>query len=308
VKQFDGMRISRDRPSRSIELGIPDYIAGIHAKFVPAGYPARLTPVTSQDTINALHPAENEEQRLLVKDKPYLSALAAMIWYMTTICPVICYPVTALCQIMHDPIIEGWTVLIDLISYAFHSRFYCLRYCANPDNIPSEFDGTPAQWSAFRKNFLLHGYVDASWKIPSIAGWIYLMFGGPIDWSTKLIKVICHSAAEAEMSAASILCKSLSYFRQLCSDCGIDIDGPIPIFIDNTAAIDITGKMGSSKRTQHFLRWQFYVRYMVQHLYTRLIYIGTKRQIADALTKIIDATLFYSFRKHLMHKSSNTFR
>jgi hypothetical protein len=201
---------------------------------------------------------------------------------------------------MHDPPPEAWDVLLNVISYSYHSRFKCITYRAKPTNIPAEFDGTDDQWKAFRNSFLFHGYVDGSWKIPSVSGFAVLVFDAPIDWSTKLIKVICHSAAETEISAGSLLCKKLTYCRQLCADLGIKIDGPIPVFIDNSAALDITGKLGVSKRTAHFLRWQHYLRWMVQHHYVRLIFVVSKRQLADALTKIVDRTMFFIFRDHML--------
>ena len=153
---------------------------------------------------------------------------------------------------------------------------------------------------AFDSIDFAHAYVDGSWKIPSIAGFVFSMFGGTIDWSTQLVKVICHSSAETEVAAGSLLCKKLAYYRSLSRDLKMLIDGAIPVFIDSTAAMDITSKLGVSKRTQHFLRWQHYLRWMVQHLYVRLIFVSTKRQMSDALTKVVDKTLFLIFRSYVM--------
>ena len=119
---------------------------------------------------------------------------------------------------------------------------------------------------------------------------------GPLVWSTKLVKVICHSSAEAEICAGSLLSKDNMYLRQLLGAMGINILGAVPTFIDSTAAMDITGRLGVSKRTAHFLRWQHYMRWCVSHNFIRLIFVSTKRQLADALTKMVDKTLFLQFR------------
>ena len=97
-----------------------------------------------------------------------------------------------------------------------------------------------------------------------------------------------------------MLSKRLVYIRLLSGFLGVQIPAPIPVFIDSTAAMDITGKLGTSKRTAHFLRWQHYLRWMVQHQYVRLIFVSTKKQMADALTKIVDRTCFFIFRDYVL--------
>ena len=300
AKTFNGITITRDRVANTIAFSLPDYVKGIFTRFVPEGHPVRLVPVDSQDTINALTVAANDSERAAMKDKPYLAALASMIWYMCALGVDICYPVMALCQLMHDPSPDAWNVLVNLIAYSYSTRFMSIVLHGKPAKMPSEYDGTKEQLASLVASFHLHGFVDGSWKIPSVAGMLVMMFGGPIDWSTKLIKVICHSSAETEVSAGSMLSKRLVYIRLLSGFLGVQIPAPIPVFIDSTAAIDITGKLGTSKRTAHFLRWQHYLRWMVQHQYVRLIFVGTKKQLADALTKIVDRTCFFIFRDYVL--------
>ena len=300
VKHFNGVTINRDRTNGTLSISNPGFITGIYEKYVPSGHPQRSTPCDSQETMNSLSLATTEAEKLAASVYPFLAALASLIWYMCSGRPDICFMVSALCQFMHSPSVGCWTVLVDLISYCYHSRGLCITYNAKPTFIPKEFDGTDEQWKVFRSNYLAHAYVDGSWKIPSIAGFVFSMFGGTIDWSTQLVKVICHSSAETEVAAGSLLCKKLAYYRSLSRDLKMLIDGAIPVFIDSTAAMDITSKLGVSKRTQHFLRWQHYLRWMVQHLYVRLIFVSTKRQMSDALTKVVDKTLFLIFRSYVM--------
>jgi hypothetical protein len=300
AKIFNGVTITRDRIANTISFSLPDYVKGIFSRFVPEGHPVRLVPVESQDTLNSLTVAANDSERAAMKDKPYLAALASMIWYMCALGVDICYPVTALCQLMHDPSPDAWVVLVNLIAYAYSTRFMSITLHGKPTKMPSEYGGTKEQLASLDTSFHLHGFVDGSWKIPSVAGMLVMMFGGPIDWSTKLIKVICHSSAETEVSAGSMLSKRLVYIRLVSGFLGVRIPAPIPVFIDSTAAIDITGKLGTSKRTAHFLRWQHYLRWMVQHQYVRLIFVGTKKQMADALTKIVDRTCFFIFRDYVL--------
>ena len=294
IKTFVGFCF--ERSSSEISISLPHHIAGIYEDFAPSGTAPTSMPAASQDALNGVRLAADDNEREKMKPLRYLAAVASMLYYVLGIRPDCVVVIVALCQVAHDPAPTAWDVLLGLISYCYHTRSAKIVYRRNPKNIPKEFDGSDDEWKLFKNNFLFHNWVDGSWKIPSVAGHLTMMCDGPLDWGSKLIKVTCHSSAETEISAGSIVCKNSMYLRQLTTAMGLRIIGAIPTFIDNTAAIDITGKMGTSKRTAHFLRWQHYLRWCVAHHYVRLIYVSTKRQLADALTKVIDKTLFLQFR------------
>jgi glycerol kinase len=46
-------------------------------------------------------------------------------------------------------------------------------------------------------------------------GHVIMMGGAAVDWMTKLIKVICHSSAEAEVSAGCKAAKRMQFIRAL---------------------------------------------------------------------------------------------
>ena len=64
------------------------------------------------------------------------------------------------------------------------------------------------------------------------------------------------------------------------------------LLIDNTAADELTKKFCVTPKTAHFLRWQHYLRYLVTHQYARIIFVSTKDQLADILTKVVDISTF----------------
>ena len=82
-------------------------------------------------------------------------------------------------------------------------------------------------------------------------------------------------------------------------DVGRPFKGKFIILIDNSAALDLTAKLGVATRTAHFLRWQHYLRWLVLHGYVRLIFVGTKDQLADLFTKVLDISTFTRFIKVL---------
>ena len=49
-------------------------------------------------------------------------------------------------------------------------------------------------------------------------GWVVFMFGAAVDWSTKLVKVICHSSAEAEVAAGCFCGKRCMFVRSYLNE------------------------------------------------------------------------------------------
>jgi hypothetical protein len=144
----------------------------------------------------------------------------------------------------------------------------------------------------FNRMFGLHLFSDASWLLRSPAGFIIMLANGPVDWGSKIVRVICHSSAEAEIAAGCMLGKRGVFVIQLLSEFRIVINSPPVAFIDNTAADDLTGKFGVTPKTAHFLRWQHYLRWLVRHRYIEIVFVPTKDQLADILTKVIDFSTF----------------
>ena len=137
-----------------------------------------------------------------------------------------------------------------------------------------------------------HSYCDASWLLRSPAGYIVFLCNGPIDWASKLIRVICHSSSEAEISAGCMLGKRNVFIVQLLAEFKVRVDSPPIQLIDNSATEDLCNKFGVTPKTAHFLRWQHYLRWLVKNRYVEIAFVGTKDQLADIMTKVVDYSTF----------------
>ena len=110
-----------------------------------------------------------------------------------------------------------------------------------------------------------------------------------------------HSSSEIEIGAACIAGKRLQFFRNLSRELKIKVGMNIPMLIDNSGAIDLCEKIGASKKTEHFQRWQHYCRYLVKHLITKLYFVRTHEQVADQLTKMGDKTSFLRTKQVMLN-------
>ena len=103
---------------------------------------------------------------------------------------------------------------------------------------------------------------------------------------------------QREIASGCALGKRSVFIKQLLGDFHFK-SWKFSLLIDNTAAIDLSKKLGVQSRTAHFLRWQHYLRWLVLHQYVDLYFTTTKEQQADMLTKVLDMSTFLLFCKQI---------
>ena len=300
--RFAGLSIDY-RQNHSLTIHQQPHIELAYDKFVIDKAAAAISPATTRIAIadrespkhySKITMAANDKERSIMQNKPFLSALATIMYVAHWSLPHIAYHCSYLGQFMHDPSVAAFDAVISLIIYAYHNRSRdTITYTVGPFSMPRQI--AESRRKVFDTNLGAHAYCDASWLLRSVSGYIILMCNGPVDWASKLIRVICHSSSEAEIAAGCFAGKRTVFIVQLCAEIGIKLDTPFIMLIDNSAALDLSQKLGVQTRTAHFLRWQHYLRWLVLHQYLELIFITTKEQLADMLTKVLDMRSFLFF-------------
>ena len=118
------------------------------------------------------------------------------------------------------------------------------------------------------------------------------MFGGPISFIARRLKVVATSTAEAEYAAAAATCKEIIFIRNIVADLDLPLFGPTLLNVDNQAAIKIAENIGVTKHSKHFRDSIHYFRELVEHRIVHPQFVGTKDQLADGFTKALDKTNF----------------
>lgn len=172
VSKFVGLNIRRDRMDKTIHLSATPYIEGIHKRFVPDGHPPRNMPYKSAETLKSIRPAATPVERDAVRDKPYLSAVASCIWIYSVIRADIAFVLNVLCSVMHDPTIEAWNVLVDMISYLHATRSVAVVYRGSSNGwaIPRELSDD--QRSRVLLAQLWIGCIQRQLVVDSIVCWL----------------------------------------------------------------------------------------------------------------------------------------
>ena len=151
-----------------------------------------------------------------------------------------------LCSLMHDPSPMAYYAAIDLLLYTSCTRDYHFHF---PGSVKPPNGIDPSLHACIRQSGGLVAYSDASWGNRtdfgfSMFGFVVFLFGAPISFTAKRLKVVAMSSAEAEYAAASYTCKEIAFIRGILSDLGFQIRHPTVLAVDNQAAIQISQNQG----------------------------------------------------------------
>jgi len=118
-------------------------------------------------------------------------------------------------------------------------------------------------------------------------------FLGPylVSWATKKQHYVAMSTAKAEYAVAASCCAQLLWIMQQLKDFCVDI-GCIPIFCDNTSAINIFKNPCQHKRTKHIDIHHDFLRDNVEKGLISMNFCATNKQIADIFTKALSRGQF----------------
>ncbi|XP_075106757.1 secreted RxLR effector protein 161-like [Nicotiana tabacum] len=182
----------------------------------------------------------------------------------------------------------------------------CVRFQANPKEshlkavkmILSYLKGTPdlCLWYPKGYSFDLVSYADADYAgfrvdRKSTSGTTHFLGSCLVSWGTKKQSSVALSTTETEYVAAASCCAQLLWIIQQLRDYGIFVDC-VPIFCDNTSAINIAKNLCQHKRTQQIDIRNHFLRDNVEKGNISINFCKTKDQIADIFTKALSRDHF----------------
>ena len=146
-------------------------------------------------------------------------------------------------------------------------------------------------WYPKGTNFDLVGYANADYAgylgdRKSTTGMAHFLGSCLISWGSKKQNSVALSTAEAEYVAAASCCAQLLWIKQQLSDFGLKIE-QVPIFCDNTSAINIVKNLVQHKRTKHVDIRHHFLRDNVEKGSISMNFCTTEEQIADIFTKAL---------------------
>jgi hypothetical protein len=201
---------------------------------------------------------------------PYSQLVGALLYLSVTSRPDIAYTVGALARYMAKPTMQHWQAAKGLLRYLAGTANYNITYGAAEDTS-------------------LKGYCDADYggdinTRRSTTGYVFVLNGGAVSWSSKRQQTVAASTTEAEYMAAAAAVKEGLWIRKLMTDLDLSID-TITILADNQSAIKLLRNPISSVRSKHIDVMHHFARERVQRNEVAFRYTPTSSMLADMLTK-----------------------
>lgn len=198
--------------------------------------------------------------------------------------PDIAYAVNKLAQYTSNPHPAHWTAVKRLFRYLKGTRTYKLTYGGGSEDLLTED---------------LNIYCDADWANDadrkSVSGYVVVIAGGAVAWSSKKQATVALSTSEAEYIAATHAAKQVIWHRSLLRELNFPIPTTSTIFSDNQAAISIAHHPEFHARTKHIDIAHHFLRDHVENGILNTVYINTDENVADIFTKGLAGTKHHDF-------------
>ena len=146
------------------------------------------------------------------------------------------------------------------------------------------------------------GYSDPDWAgdlldRKSTSGYVFMVSGGPVSWSSRKQKCIALTTAEAEYVALCAAVQECMWSRQLEAEISGDNDTPTVIFEDNQSTIAKAKNPQFQGRAKHIDIHHHVVREQLAHRTIQLEYCPTTEMTAGIFTKGLDSERFKNIRE-----------
>ena len=224
----------------------------------------------------------------------YQSLVPYMLYVATTSRPDICFAVGILCRCLANPSARHLEAADTLLAYLMDSKDLGVKYGHN-----SSKAGLSVIYSSLKEG--LYAMSDSDWSSgKSISGYVLLLAGGPIVWGSKKQPVTAISSTEAEYYSASACgVETLATRHVVNEDLNTTIQAT-PVYIDNSACVNLAKDFNSCKRAKHINRRVNFLNDYVDQKEMEILSISTHDNTADIFTKPLGKIKFLKHRLSLV--------
>ena len=161
-----------------------------------------------------------------------------------------------------------------------------------------------------RGNIQLAVFTDADWAADplhrrSMSGYFIFMNHNLISSACKYHVTQCMSSIDAEYMGATFASMEMLFIHHLIEEFEetFKIALPIPIFGDNTAALNFAEEQSINTKTKHIDLRHHFLKPLIEKGITSMNYVCTKENLADILTKPLSIPDFQKFSEYITTSS-----
>jgi hypothetical protein len=268
VKSFLGIHITRVRANRLITLDQTSSILDLASAYGLRNAKPKSTPMDP-----GMKLTRSEGVSLQPGEVPFASLIGSMMYIVMCTRPDAAFSLSGLARFMSQPTSVTWGAAKGV-----------LRYLVSTADLKLCFSGSS---SSTKLSF----YTDADYAAcpdtrKSVSGYVCILNGGAVSWSSKKQSTVTLSTTESEYVAAASAVKEVLWFRTLATDLDLNIPKFV-IFGDNQAMLQLAKNPILSARSKHIDIVYHFVRERVASGDVSFTYIPTDKMLADIFTKCL---------------------
>jgi hypothetical protein len=214
-------------------------------------------------------------------DPTLFRSTVGSLQYLSLTRPDLAFAVNRVCQFMHRPTKVHWQAIKRILRYLKHIVTHGLLLTRTNSSQLQAF--SDADWAGCPDDRKSTG--------------AYCVFLGTnlVSWSSRKQPTVSRSSTEAEYKAVANTAAELLWIQALLRDLGIKLHSPPKLWCDNIGATYLSVNPVFHARTKHVEIDFHFVRDRVADKSLQVLFIPSKDQLADVLTKPVVATRFRDF-------------
>ena len=267
------IQVERDQVLRTISLSQAAYIDSVVKRFNLVTASPLQTPIDPHAQISNAQSPVTEEQVSDMRNVPYHEAIGSLMYAAIGTRPDITFAVTLLSQYLQNPGRPHWEQAKRVIRYLKGTRDHELKFTLAGG---------------------IEGFSDANWGNDIddrhlICGYVFMLNGGAISWSSRKQSVVALPSTEAEYIGVTHAAKEVTWVRNLLSELYSPkiLNYPLTVYCDNKSAIELAKNATFHSRTKHIAIRYHYIREALSEGVVDLEHCGMDDMPADMFTKAL---------------------
>jgi hypothetical protein len=207
------------------------------------------------------------------------------MWGQLATRPDLSFSVSLLARFQANPGVDHWNALLHVVGYIKNTMVYGLTYSRDYDISP-------------------HAFVDADYggckdTRRSTSGYVFMMAGGAVAWSSKRQATVALSTVEAEYVAMSRCAQQMVWMHSWLQEVEIEHVIPGVIKCDNRGAIALSKNTKDHGKVKHIDIRHHYIRELLQSGSILLEQVSSSDNSADLFTKPLSRDHHHRFMNAL---------
>lgn len=278
VKSYIGLDI--EQTDSYIKLTQSEYIDRLLERFGMLGCKPAKTPAKTTQ------PQDNEMGRPAPPGTPYRQLVGALLYLFATR-PDICVSVVKLSTRLENPTEEDWKAAKRVLRYLAGTKDKGIVYPRNVSELKL-WARSDSDWAGCKRTRR------------STSGYAIFLGSGAVAYKSKMQSIVALSSCEAEYIALVECIREIIWLVQHLQALGAVISRPVVVGIDNQAAIALAKNPVLHEKTKHIDTRHHFIRQAVSSGLIRLVYVNTKDNVADILTKNTGYATFSTLSRQIV--------